>query len=243
MTNKFIHGKGFLATALNRLNKNKKFDNYFFYALGISNSKIKLKNELNREKKEIKSFLKTYSSPKILVYISSISIFDVSMRDTPYVKNKIFIENLLKSKVKKLLILRLPQIAGRSKNKNTILNYIYNKVQNKETLEIWKNVERSIIDVEDLLRILKIVLKKNLYINLNEINIINPNLIKILDIVKIFENLMGIKFKARYNLITLKNYNRSFYNSLIKNNIYQKEINKICKKKNYVKRIIFKYYK
>lgn len=82
------------------------------------------------------------------------------MKNTKYVKNKIFIENFLKSKVKKLLILRLPQIAGRSNNNNTILNYVYKKIKERETLVIWQNVERSIIDVDDLLNILRKVLKK-----------------------------------------------------------------------------------
>jgi len=161
------------------------------------------------------------------------------MKNTKYVKNKIFIENFLKSKVKKLLILRLPQIAGRSNNNNTILNYVYKKIKERETLVIWQNVERSIIDVDDLLNILRKVLKKNLKKNLPEINIINPNLVKVMDIVKIFEKL--IKIKAIYKLIKLNNYKRSFYNSIIKKNIYQKEINNICKKKNYLKKNILKY--
>lgn len=163
------------------------------------------------------------------------------MKNTKYVKNKIFIENFLKSKVKKLLILRLPQIAGRSNNNNTILNYVYKKIKERETLVIWQNVERSIIDVDDLLNILRKVLKKNLKKNLPEINIINPNLVKVMDIVKIFEKL--IKIKAIYKLIKLNNYKRSFYNSIIKKNIYQKEINNICKKKNYLKKTILKYYR
>jgi len=241
MTRMFVYGKGFLAKALRKLKNNNKFDNFCFYASGISNSKIKSNTELIREKKKIKSFLRFYSSNKTLVYISTISIFDVSMKHTDYVKNKLFIENFLKSKVKKLLILRLPQIAGKSNNEYTILNHIYKKIKKKETLVIWKNVERSIIGIDDLLKILKVILKKNFYISLNEINIVNPNLIKVLDIVKIFEKLL--KLKATYNLITLKNYKQSFYNLLIKKNIYQKEINKICKKKNYVKKTIFKYFR
>jgi len=162
------------------------------------------------------------------------------MKNTGYVKNKLFIENFLKSNVKKLLILRLPQIAGKSNNEYTILNHIYKKIKKKETLVIWKNVERSIIDIDDLLKILKKIFKKNYYISLKEINIVNPNLIKVLDIVKIFEKLL--KLKAIYNLISLKNYKHSFYNLLIKKNIYQKEINKTCKNKNYVKKTIFKYF-
>jgi len=235
-----VYGKGFIAKALRKL-KNNKFRNLYFYASGISNSKIKSNNELIREKKKIKSFLRFYSSKKTLVYISTISIFDASMRNTDYVKNKLFIENFLKSKVKKLLIIRLPQIAGKTNNEYTILNYIYKKIKKRETLVIWKNVERSIIGIDDLLKILRAILKKNFDINLNEINIINPNLIKILDIVRIFEKLLEVK--AKYKLVILKNYKESFYNLLIKKNIYQKQINIICKKKNYVKKTILKYYR
>lgn len=241
MKNNFVYGKGFLAKSFNKLKNEKKFGNYFFYASGISNSKIRFNIEAIKEKKKIKSFLKFYPPNKILVYISTISVFDASMKNTKYVKNKIFIENFLKSKVKKLLILRLPQIAGRSNNNNTILNYVYKKIKERETLVIWQNVERSIIDVDDLLNILRKVLKKNLKKNLREINIINPNLVKVMDIVKIFEKL--IKIKAIYKLIKLNNYKRSFYNSIIKKNIYQKEINNICKKKNYLKKTILKYYR
>jgi len=120
MKRMFVYGKGFLAKALKKLKNNNKFNNFCFYASGISNSKIKSNTELIREKKKIKSFLRFYPPNKTLVYISTISIFDTSMKNTGYVKNKLFIENFLKSNVKKLLILRLPQIAGKSNNEYTI---------------------------------------------------------------------------------------------------------------------------
>jgi len=52
MTSRFVYGKGFLEKALRKFKNNNKFSNLCFYASGISNSKIKSKNELIREKKK-----------------------------------------------------------------------------------------------------------------------------------------------------------------------------------------------
>lgn len=52
MKNNFVYGKGFLAKSFNKLKNEKKFGNYFFYASGISNSKIRFNIEAIKEKKK-----------------------------------------------------------------------------------------------------------------------------------------------------------------------------------------------
>lgn len=95
-----IFGNGFIAKNLKKA-KLKFKDNYIIYAAGISNSKTLNKNELLREQIQIKKFIKKYKS-KIIIYISTMSIFDKFLQDSYYVKNKIFIENFIKKIQKNL---------------------------------------------------------------------------------------------------------------------------------------------
>ena len=48
------------------------------------------------------------------------------------------------------LILRLPQVAGRTPNPHTLLNFIYARIVRGERFAVWRNARRNIIDCEDV---------------------------------------------------------------------------------------------
>lgn len=48
------------------------------------------------------------------------------------------------------LILRLPQVAGRTPNPHTLLNYLYARISRGESFRLWRNARCNIIDVDDV---------------------------------------------------------------------------------------------
>ena len=144
-----IFGNGFIGKNLKKANL-KLNDNYIIYAAGISNSKISSKTELLRERTQIKQFIKKYRNNKIIIYISTMSIFDKSLRKNGYIKNKIFIENFIKKRVQNYLIIRLTQVVGYNKNPNTITNFFYNKIRNKKSFKLWDKTHRNLIAIINL---------------------------------------------------------------------------------------------
>ena len=124
MGNRNIVGKGFIGKNLNKIKKELKETNYIIYAAGISHSKTKSKKELNRELNSFISFSKKNYFKKI-IYISTADVTNNIVNKSLYVKNKIKIENLIKKKFKNYIILRLPQIIGKNRNMNTLINFFY----------------------------------------------------------------------------------------------------------------------
>ena len=96
-----IFGNGFIAKNIKR-KKIKFLDNYVIYAAGISNSKTLNTKELKKEITTFNNFIKKYNQSKIIIYISSMSIFDKYLRQNEYIKNKLKIESIIKKKVKNL---------------------------------------------------------------------------------------------------------------------------------------------
>ena len=147
-----IYGSGFLAKNLKKIYIP---NNFFIYAAGVSNSNLRDNKEFIREVKLFRKILKKIQTKKKFVYISSLSVENKSLKNDPYVKNKIKIENILKKECKDYLIIRLPQIVGKNKNINTLTNSIYNCFLNDKTFKLWKNSKRNLIDIDDINYILE----------------------------------------------------------------------------------------
>jgi len=100
-----IYGSGFLAKNFKKIYIPNKF---FIYAAGVSNSNLKNKNEFLREIKQFKNVLKKTNPKKTFVYISTLSVENISLKKDPYVQNKIKIERiLLKVKRNRRVLLRM----------------------------------------------------------------------------------------------------------------------------------------
>ena len=147
-----IIGDGFLAKNFSKIKTHIKKSNYIIFAAGISNSKTNSKNKLKREIKIFKEFANKYYF-KSIVYISTADISDNLKKKNLYVKNKNAIENLIKKKFKKYIILRLPQIIGNSKNKKTLINYFFQSIKRGKKILVFNNVKRNILDVDDVLKV------------------------------------------------------------------------------------------
>lgn len=229
-----IIGKGFIANNLKKI-PSKIHDNYIIYASGISNSKIRNKKEIGREKKQIINFINQLEKKKILIYVSSLSVLNNTLKNDDYVKNKIYIEKKIIKKVKKYIIIRLPQVIGINNNPFTITNFFYNNIKYNKKFNLWTDVNRNLIDINDLKYIFKDILKKK-YLKKKIINIYNPVSISAKEIVYIFEKILNTK--AKFNQIK-NNKEKKFNYNILRKHSYMN----LFKKNDYNYKILNKYYK
>jgi len=187
-----IVGNGLIAKAFHEDYANR--DDVLIFASGVSNSSNTDPKEFFREKALLESFL---SEQKKIIYFSTYSIADPSLADSSYILHKLEMEGLVKA-ANDYLIFRLPQVAGKTDNPNTLLNFLCHKIKNQEPLEVFSNATRNIIDVDDIQKIASYIIDKNLMKN-NILNICSPQKSFVLDIVKIFEDILHKK--ANYKLI------------------------------------------
>ena len=193
---KYIIGKGFIAKNLLKIKKEIIKSEFIFYAAGISNSKINSKYELNKEIYRFKKFATKNRKNKI-IYISTADITNNLKNNSKYVKNKIKIERIIKKQFKNYIILRLPQIIGKSKNHNTLINFFYNKIKNKKRIKLYSNVKRNILDITDVLKMIKIIIS-NKNIKNKIIVLSNKYSIKPIQIIRIFEKKLNTKANFNY---------------------------------------------
>lgn len=234
--NDMIIGSGFMAQNFHDQIQEIEKLNICLYAAGVSNSQTEDKILLTKDQNRIIDFSKKFDQEKKLVYISTCCINDPSRNKNPYTKNKLHIESFIKEKFKKYLIIRLPEVVGKSDNKTSLTNFLYHHIKNKKNFEVWSKTKRNIIDIQDVVLITMSVLK-NRFLNNTIINIANSMNYKIREIVENLEKLTNIK--ANYNLVDKGDENWqidiSEISKIIKNN-------KINFNENYLYKTLKKYY-
>lgn len=134
-----IIGKGDIASILNDR------EGAIFFASGVSNSSEKDEAQFNRE---IDLLLKQ-DKTKCLFYFSSITIDDVQKQSNRYLQHKRKMEELVKSNFQNYNIIRIGNISWGT-NPNTFINYIKNKINKGEPVEI-KDEYKFVIDKNQLL--------------------------------------------------------------------------------------------
>lgn len=228
-----IIGNGLLADAFRRSN----FDSsdLIIFASGVSNSKEVDFSKFLREKKLLESF---FSKETKIIYFSTCSIEDDILKSTPYVQHKVEIESML-AKQSSYLIFRLPQVVGFTNNQNTLTNFIYNKIKSNQHFDLLADARRNIIDVDDVVKIAKYVLSKDDCNQNRTMNIASSKSITVLELVKIYEQILGLK--AKYNLIKGgSSYSIDVTECMkiaLELGIYQDDI------QTYIRQVLTKYYK
>lgn len=231
-----IFGNGFIAKNLKKLHLPNSF---FIYAAGVSNSNVKQNKFYLREIRQFNNIKKKISPEKMFVYISSLSVENKSLKNDKYVKNKLIIENIIKKEVKNYIIIRLPQVVGKNRNKHTITNFIYNTIKEGKKFYLWENSKRNLIDIDDVSKIIKKYLLGQPKIN-SIINIFNPNSITVKDLLKIFSKILSKKI----TLEVLKKKNKNInLKSLKKDTFLPKKYYENINNDYYIKKTIVKYYK
>lgn len=175
-----IHGTGMIAKAFKDLN----FPNVALFAAGVSYSGCIDEKEYEREKIELESFINKNQGKLVLYFSSFVALSGANM----YAIHKQKMENLIKILSSNYLIIRLPQVAGRTSN-NTLLASFVRKVVNGETIEIHSNATRRLIFIDDIVRIVsKLILMnvKNDVINIAPEKSISPH-----EIVRLINKELG----------------------------------------------------
>ena len=101
-------------------------------------------------------------------------------------------ESLIRENALHYHIFRLSNLAGRTSNPHTILNFFYFHIAANKPFEVWANSERNIIDAEDVFSTSDYILKNNLFPN-QVINIANPKNYPVLEIIHSIEEFSGKK--------------------------------------------------
>jgi nucleoside-diphosphate-sugar epimerase len=224
-----IYGNGLIASAFRE--KSYQNNRYIIFASGVSNSSENRSSEFLREKNNLLACIDSGHSP---VYFSTCSIYDLSLKNSSYVQHKLEMESICK-RAESFLIFRLPQVVGVSSNPNTITNYLFNKISTYSKFELWTNVSRVLIDVEDVVLVVNYVIENNL-IEKSIINVGHEYPISALEIVEIFESIL--KVKANYDLV-----NKGMVYSI--NTKFISNITKLVGIKfdsEYSKKLLYKYY-
>jgi nucleoside-diphosphate-sugar epimerase len=145
-----IIGSGLLARSFAA--EFSKRSDVLIYAAGVSNSGCKDPGEFARERLRRTNALAQTKPEVTFVDFGTCSAVDPQTRHSPYVQHKIAMEQLSFSHPRHLII-RLPQIAGKSPNPHARLNYLYARISRSESFELWLKAKRNIIDVDDVVTI------------------------------------------------------------------------------------------
>lgn len=140
-----------------------------FFASGVSNSSETRESEYQREI----NLLWKQNRYKHLVYFGSLSIF---YSDTRYAHHKKEMEDLVKNIFDDYTIIRMGNITWGT-NPHTLINFIRNKIRNREPFEI-KDVYRYVVNKEEFLYWIDLIPEWNV-----EINIVGK-MMKVRDIIK-----------------------------------------------------------
>jgi nucleoside-diphosphate-sugar epimerase len=190
-----IIGSGLLAHAFSGAFSRR--ENVCIYAAGVSNSSCTDAREFAREHQRLGDALRQAIDVETFVYFGTCSVADPEARDTPYVQHKLAMEQMVYAHPQNL-ILRLPQVAGKTPNPHTLLNFLYARISRSESFNLWSKAKRNIIDVVDAASIAQQLIANTSARNttLNIANVVND---PIADIVSAMERVVGKR--AVYNVV------------------------------------------
>jgi nucleoside-diphosphate-sugar epimerase len=119
------------------------------YAAGVSNSGCTDDREFAREEASFERSVAQPGAPRTVVYFGTCSAEDPTARATPYVRHKLRMEARVREQPQ-YLVVRLPQVVGRTPNPHTLLNYLHARIARSERFALWTGARRYVIDLDDV---------------------------------------------------------------------------------------------
>ncbi|MBW6482217.1 MAG: hypothetical protein K0B10_04065 [Vicingaceae bacterium] len=206
-------GRGLIASAFNHYSDDSKV---VVFASGVSNSGESNAAEFEREFKLLQQYV---SSNSKLIYFSTCSVMDESLKESAYIRHKLSVEKYISENFYSFIIFRLPIVVGNNVNPFTLTNFLFNKIKNSEKFTLFDKAHRYLIDIDDLGFILSNMIDSGEFDN-QILDICFNNRISILELVSIFEKI--INKKALY---TIRESGGCYTPNNIKFTNYLKEIN------------------
>jgi len=145
--NAMIIGNGLVGSEFKKYSED--YEDCVVFAAGVSSSNETRESEFVREKRLLTQTLDKHKDLKF-IYFSTIL---VSFADNDYYKHKADMEKLIENTASSYLIFRVPQLVGRRGNKDNLINYFKNNIQDNKTITIYEGVKRSFMDIEDVSKI------------------------------------------------------------------------------------------
>ena len=224
-----IIGNGLIAN----LFKNNDEEKVIFFASGVSNSLETDKSAFLREENLIRKTIKENPN-KIFIYFSTCSIYDSSKNGSSYVNHKLKMEQIVEELANQFLILRVSNAVGKGGNPNLLMNYLVNAFHQEKEITVHTLATRNLIDADD---VKNITLK---FINENSFNkIINVAYLENFSTIQILE-ILEKHFNKTAKTYLVKS-GQSYLISIPEAEAYFAE-NKLTEKKEYLLRIIKRYY-
>ena len=211
-----IIGNGLIA---NLFRENDR-ENVVFFASGVSNSLETDKSAFLREENLIRNTIKENPN-KIFIYFSTCSIYDSSKNGSSYVNHKLKMEQIVEELANQFLILRVSNAVGKGGN------------QEKE-ITVHTLATRNLIDADDVKNItLKCIYENSFNKIINVAYLENFSTSEILEILE--------KHFNKTAKTSLVKSGQSYLISIPEAEAYFAE-NKLTEKKEYLLRIIKRYY-
>ena len=224
-----IIGNGLIA---NLFRENDR-ENVVFFASGVSNSLETDKSAFLREENLIRKTIKENPN-KIFIYFSTCSIYDSSKNGSSYVNHKLKMEQIVEELANQFLILRVSNAVGKGGNPNLLMNYLVNAFHQEKEITVHTLATRNLIDADD---VKNITLK---FINENSFNkIINVAYLENFSTKEILE-ILEKHFNKTAKTYLVKS-GQSYLISIPEAEAYFLQ-NKLTEKKEYLLRIIKRYY-
>jgi nucleoside-diphosphate-sugar epimerase len=162
------------------------------FASGVSNSKLAIASEFQREKNLLQKALDENKGKKI-IYFSTFNLYDPIEKNSAYCLHKLDMEEFLSINAPLYNIFRLGHVAGRSAKQYTILSFLSNAIEDGTSFKLWKHASRNIIDIDDINKICSYIIDNDLYLNqiTNICNNKNTTIVEIVDILEAMLNKKG----------------------------------------------------
>ena len=139
-----IIGSGLIASAFSSFAAS---DKSVVFASGVSNSSSPTEADFQREQRLLEAQRGTSGR---LVYFSTCSLHDPTLHRSPYILHKLRMEERVRTIFPDHLILRLPNLLGRTPNPHTLCNHIRNSVLAGTTLHVHAHACRYLMDVDTM---------------------------------------------------------------------------------------------
>lgn len=177
------------------------------FASGVSDSQCSVEAEYSREATLLRESIETCANARLFLYFSTCSIFDPSARDSRYVKHKLQMEELV-SRHGSHLVLRLPVVVGPTANATSLVRHLADRMRAGQSVEVWKNAGRYLIDVDDVVAIGVDLIETELARN-ERINVAGPKDTPLPELVETLGRVIGkqpvcrcVKRGSRYTFDT-----------------------------------------
>lgn len=187
-----IVGKGLLAHAFEPYFRERS--DVIVFASGVSNSLETRPDEFAREAALLRQRLDLET--KRFIYFSSCGVTAVESELTPYMRHKRSMESLVLS-APHGLVLRLPQVVGRTENQHTLTNFLRDRIISGEHFTVWAHAERNLIDIDDIVKI-GVMLATELPTEAAAVSIAATHSLLMPEIVQIFERVLGNTANCSY---------------------------------------------